>query len=76
MRRVEIAMTDRLNNAEIIKDIVHGYKKGQTNIDEASLAIAECTNLQEEIVKCFLKVMKRSNIIEHSFAGEKNDTSI
>ena len=71
-----IAMTDRINTAEIIQDIVHGYKKGQTNIDEASLAIAECTNLQEEIVKCFLKVMKRSNIIEHSFAGEKNDTSI
>ena len=71
-----IAMTDRINTAEIIEDIVHGYKKGQTNIDEASLAIAECTNLQEEIVKCFLKVMKRSNIIEHSFAGEKNDTSI
>ena len=69
-------MTDRINTAEIIEDIVHGYKKGQTNIDEASLAIAECTNLQEEIVKCFLKVMKRSNIIEHSFAGEKNDTSI
>ena len=69
-------MTDRINTAEIIQDIVHGYKKGQTNIDEASLAIAECTNLQEEIVKCFLKVMKRSNIIEHSFAGEKNDTSI
>ena len=71
-----IAMTDRTNTAEIIEDIVHGYKKGQTNIDEASLAIAECTNLQEEIVKCFLKVMKRSNIIEHSFVGEKNDTSI
>ena len=69
-------MTDRINTAEIIEDIVHGYKKGQTNIDEASLAIAECTNLQEEIVKCFLKVMKRSNIIEHSFVGEKNDTSI
>ena len=71
-----IAMTDQINTAEIIGDIVHGYKKGQTNIDEASLAIAECTNLQEEIVKCFLKVMKRSNIIEHSFVGEKNDTSI
>lgn len=69
-------MTDQINTAEIIGDIVHGYKKGQTNIDEASLAIAECTNLQEEIVKCFLKVMKRSNIIEHSFVGEKNDTSI
>ena len=69
-------MTDRINTAEIIEDIVHGYKKGQTNIDEASLAISQCTNLQEEIVKCFLKVMKRSNIIEHSFAGEKNDTSI
>ena len=69
-------MTDQINTADIIGDIVHGYKKGQTNIDEASLAIAECTNLQEEIVKCFLKVMKRSNIIEHSFVGEKNDTSI
>ena len=69
-------MTDQINTAEIMGDIVHGYKKGQTNIDEASLAIAECTNLQEEIVKCFLKVMKRSNIIEHSFVGEKNDTSI
>ena len=69
-------MTDRINTAEFIEDIVHGYKKGQTNIDEASLAIAECTNLQEEIVKCFLKVMKRSNIIEHSFVGDKNDTSI
>ena len=69
-------MTDQINTAEIIGDIVHGYKKGQTNIDEASLAIAECTNLQEEIVKCFLKVMKRSNIIEHSFVGDKNDTSI
>ena len=66
-----IAMTDRINTAEIIEDIVHGYKKGHTNIDEASLAIAECTNLQEEIVKCFLKVMKRSNIIEHSFVRKK-----
>ena len=69
-------MTDRINTAEIIEDIVQGYKKGQTNIDEASLAIAECTNLQEGIVKCFLKVMKRSNIIEHSFVREKDDTSI
>ena len=45
-----IAMTDQINTAEIIGDIVHGYKKGQTNIEEASSAIAKYTNLQKEIL--------------------------
>ena len=62
-------MTDRRSIEKIIKETVKDYKKGSKNIDEASLAIAKCTDLQKEIVKCFLSVMRRSNIIKHSFQG-------
>ena len=64
-------MTDRRSIEKIINETVKDYKKGYKNIDEASSVIAECTNLQKEIIKCFLSVMRRSNIIKHSFQKEK-----
>ena len=40
------------------------YKQGLLDLEEASAQIEHLSGLQSEIVACFLKVMKRNNLIE------------
>ena len=42
--------------------ITNAYKNGSLNIEEASNSVSQLTELQPEIVQCFLKAMKRSNV--------------
>ena len=65
-------MTDRRSIENIIKKTVQDYKKGSTNIDEASVILSKYTNLKGEIIKCFLLPMRRSNIIEPNFGPNQS----
>ena len=67
-------MTDQRSIEKIIKKTVQDYKKGSKNIDEASLILSRYAILKDEIIKCFLLPMKRSNLIEPNF--EHNQTKI
>ena len=39
------------------------YKSGKLNLEEASEVLASHTGLHQEIVKCFLNAMERTNVL-------------
>ena len=45
-------------------EAVCDYKKGWTNLKNASAAITEVTGLSPEIAQTFLKYMKRNNVTQ------------
>ena len=45
-------------------EVVCDYKKGWTNLRNASAAITEVTGLSPEIAQTFLKYMKRNNVTQ------------
>ena len=46
-----------------LKEIVRQYKEGLLSLNEASLKVASISELTPEIVSCFLKAMKRKNLV-------------
>jgi len=55
-------MTDRINSAKILVQIVQDYKMGKTNLHAAQKLLASQTKMTSDIAECFLRNMKRSNI--------------
>ena len=53
-----------LKPKELVEQSVMQYKQGLLDLEEASAQIEHLSGLQSEIVACFLKVMKRNNLIE------------
>ena len=49
---------------EKLIEAVCDYKKGWTNLKNASAAITEVTGLSPEIAQTFLKYMKRDNVTQ------------
>ena len=49
------------------------YKKGELNLSKASTQISVDTGLQEEIIACFLKVMKRENVLQMNKGASNYD---
>ena len=49
---------------ELLEQSVTRYKKGHSDLAEASAQIERLSGLQSEIVACFLKAMKRNNLVE------------
>ena len=49
---------------ELLEQSVMRYKKGHSDLAEASAQIERLSGLQSEIVACFLKAMKRNNLVE------------
>ena len=58
----------KLNNyqkpKELLEQSVMRYKQGHSDLAEASAQIEKLSGLQSEIVACFLKAMKRNNLVE------------
>ena len=59
-------MTDRINSAKILVQIVQDYKMGKTNLYAAQKLLAAQTKMTSDIVKRFLRNMKPSNITPFS----------
>ena len=59
-------MTDRINSAKILVQIVQDYKMGKTNLYAAQKHLAARTKMTSDIVKRFLRNMKPSNITPFS----------
>ena len=49
---------------ELLEQSVMRYKKGHSDLAEASAQIERLSGLQSEIVACFLKAMKRNNVVK------------
>jgi len=69
-------MTEKneLPEAKRLREVVLQYKQGNLTIDDASSKIEALSGLMPEIAACFLRAMKRTNIINleiHS-KGENN----
>ena len=55
-------MTDRINSANILVQIVQDYKMGKTNLHAVQKLLAAQTKMTADVAECFLRNMKRSNI--------------
>ena len=49
---------------ELLEQSVMQYKQGHSDLAEASAQIEKLSGLQSEIVACFLKTMKRNNLVK------------
>lgn len=59
-----------------LREVVLQYKEGNLRIDEASSKIKALSGLMPEIAECFLKVMKRKNIISLGINSKTNKRPI
>ena len=59
-----------------LREVVLQYKEGNLRIDEASSEIKVLSGLMPEIAECFLKVMKRKNIISLDINSKTNNRPI
>ena len=58
---------------ENLRQTIIKYKRGELNLSKASSQISIDTGLQEEIIACFLKVMKRENILQMNKGASNYD---
>ena len=59
-----------------LREVILQYKEGNLRIDEASSEIKALSGLMPEIAECFLKVMKRKNIISLDINSKTNNRPI
>ena len=58
---------------ENLRQTIIKYKRGELNLSKACSQISIDTGLQEEIIACFLKVMKRENILQMTKGASNYD---